>query len=384
MKKGLAIFLVLSLLASMLVPVPVLGTNGLPGGVTVTGGATVVSYETHGDSLSGVLPTGVNLDFIIDPDGLLGLTAGDSVADATESNVVDFSGGVSYGDVLRAWNTSTVPVVLSVELALEATVADAAGIALWVQPNAVAQTAGDTFSGLVDRVVTYGRDGETVLFLLDQVAHEIIVDGPLDPLTGVIPTIRRRVSGTPAQHGTALRFAGIIDPEHDWDAAGDLGVRAVFSLEEASAEAVAAKATVSATVPYGWLNAFGTYVPPALVPIPTTVVPAGPTIGFGTPDANGFVRVSATAATLNMSLTTANAPVYIPLVIPTGATVEVRNSAGAVQGSDRWTMSGTALRLSTTRANAYRGWATGTTTTHTIAVSYQGETTTLALTISRP
>lgn len=285
MKKGLAIFLVLSLIASMMMPFSVSATWPPTG--YLTGEGHPATFQTHADVLGGVVPTSVILNFAIDPQGLLGLTVGDTIADAVPSNLIVFGNPeVEDDDVVAAWNTSNVPVVFNVELSFgtagstavfteaDVTEGDTANVLMWVEPSAEVATEGDTFVG-IGLVSPFGTAGDTtggdVRFLLEEVAYQYVVAGAVDA-QGVVPTNRVRVADTPNSHGTALRFSGIINLEACWEDVGRMTVSALFSMVEACETAVAAAATPSATVPYGWLNTFttggDTYVPPTLITIP--------------------------------------------------------------------------------------------------------------------
>jgi len=302
MKKGITILLMLSLMLSLMAPFAV-SANELPGQGTSTGTGTVISYQSHGDILGGVLPTGNNLNFVIDPEGLLALTAGDSVADAEGSNAVVFGGSKTDGDVLEAFSTSSVATVLTVALSLTtagstavATAAavsadDEANVLMWAEPGAdVVNTDGDTFEGSGEAIAYGATAGDTtVKFLLDAVEYEIKTTGAANASTGIIPTEQVRKADTPNKNGVALKFGGIININDTdvWSEVGNMSVQAVFTMTKATVAEIAAKSTV-ATAPYGWMANHADYVAPTTIAVPA----GGGAVRTVTPDAQGWSLIA--------------------------------------------------------------------------------------------
>lgn len=245
MKKGLSILVTLTLIVSLLAPFSVGAT--LPGNENVTGAGQVTTMGVAADILGGVLPTAANLNFVIDPMGLLAIdgTGANAVVDTTfRNNVIDFTGA----DVLEAWNTSSFPVLLTVNLsvtagngagavlteaALEGT---AANVLMWMEPSAAVLTEAlddlDDFVGL-GRVIPYGTTVVPVNFILQEVEHDIVVDGPANP-QGVVP-VRLEQSDDNDQYGTAFRFGGLINPDASWTGT-TVSVSANFTMVRASAD----------------------------------------------------------------------------------------------------------------------------------------------------
>lgn len=317
MRKGLSIFLVLSLVVSMLVPFSVSATEftDLPAQATVQGVGQAVSFETHGDILGGILPTSTTLNFVIDPLGIIGLTAGNTIADANPTNLVIFTGG----DVVSAYNTSSVPVVLSVDLSFgtagstavnsvaAVTENNEANVLMWVEPSAEMATRGDTTFAGINRVYAYGTSGD-IRFLLDEIAYDFDVTGPVGA-NGVLPTVMIPVEGEPSTIGTALRFGGVVNTNAgvSWDEVGEMTLRAVFTMSVACAAAIAAAVEPSATIPYGWLDdhtATGgdTYTAPVLIPRPEGVggQNGGPVPITGT--VNAWVRINDPATIIGVQV----------------------------------------------------------------------------------
>lgn len=324
MKKGISILLVLSLLASILVPFPVIagpaGTGtpigDLPvntSGVTGTGGVVVI--DTFGDVLGGSLPTAANLDFIIDPLGLMDLTAGDEVPDEPVSNVVDF--GTDGDSILRVYNTSSVPVVVTATLSATATnatvVSDADAVTagdttarnvlFWMEPNVSMQTAGDTdFEGLGQGIAITGTS-TSVQFRLESRPHRLFATGPVANL--VLPVELRPTAAAEGQYGTSFSFGGVINTNAgtDWSN-GHLNnvamqVNALFVMTRASAGVAALPAetaymTDGSTTPlaYGMLASYSTggdtYTEPTLIDLPEGLSGGGGSGGGWTPPAVGF------------------------------------------------------------------------------------------------
>lgn len=277
MKKGISILLALTLIASLMASFSVAADGNL------SGEGTLVTFESQDREFVGQLPTNANLDFIVDPQGLIAFVAehgtGGNVEDAVGSNEVIFAGGVTGGDVAQAFNLGSLSAELNVALELTAPAEIAEHIVMWVEPSAgVRHTsgdakAGDDFDGF-GKVVIYGTGGETdILFYLEAVEYEIVITGPIE--NGEFPTELRRVDDSEDMNGTALQFGGIINPNADvWGEpiGTGLSISAVFSMQAATAPVAASVA--DGDFPYGWVNSFtagDTYTAPALVEIPTEV-----------------------------------------------------------------------------------------------------------------
>lgn len=327
MKKGLSILLVLSMLASMLVPFPVIA-SGIParppaaGGLvhtlgfvdtdgnvinqTVVGTGGVVSLGTWGEVLGGNVPTaGSNFDFVIDPFGLIDLSAGDVIDFEDRSNAIVFNPGVENGDVLVAYSTSSVPVLLTLDLNVTAanaypvqteaavTAGNTAGsrqFLIWMEPNVVEQvcgnTEGDVFAAS-GSVIPFTVGANVIRFRLNEVAHRLVATGRVATTGGdttnnrVLPVALEHVPGTPAKSGTSFRFGGIINtnPLVDWSNGGadnvEIRVNVVFTMSPASTLAANTDYFLAAgllsdgtTSIFGLVATHTSYTAPTLIPIP--------------------------------------------------------------------------------------------------------------------
>lgn len=298
----------------MLVPFPVIASNpsgtgadndSLTSGVTATGTGGVTVVGTFGDILSGSLPTSINLDFTIDPLGLLDLGADDEVSLEPVSNIVDFG-----EEIIRVWNTGSVPLLVNANLSatvganttLSTTVAGvtagntaANNVLFWMEPNEDLQTtATATFNGLGKGIVITGT-AQNAHFLLEARPHRLFATGSVGS-DNVLPVELRPVTGSTAQFGTSFRFGGVININEGvtWHTAGDMTLNATFTIARASAAAIAA-GTDGDIEAYGMLNDYAGYTRPALIEIPEGVSGGG---GALQANAQGFVAISITAASL--------------------------------------------------------------------------------------
>jgi hypothetical protein len=251
MKKGISILLVLILTMSLITPV-FAGSFTTDGGSYATGGVTgdggFIGTPTFNEILSGYIPTSASLNFLVDPLGLTGMTQGETLDVNDRTNIVEFVGGTD-GNVLRAYSTSSIPVLLTVDLAVSSTteltavltegdVGATEGategdtyILFWMEPNVdVLNTDGDTYDWL-GRVIPFGYAGDnddvTVLYRLPEVPHEP------RPVSGTAPNFVFQlfpVDGAPDYYGTGFRFGGIFNQFADWDDSG-ASISVLFRIE---------------------------------------------------------------------------------------------------------------------------------------------------------
>jgi len=316
MKKGISILLVLSLVASMLVPFPVLANipPGVGGGTAsgdmdtsgeIDGSSGVVIIDTFGDVLGGSLPTAGALDFVIDPLGLLALSEGDVVDLDARNAFVDFNpANVTDGDTLYAFNASSAPVLLTVELGVtvaNATVVDTAGdigtegdtsdsdadrtILLWMEPNAALitdETYGDTFAGIGEGFAFDSDDSFEVHYRLEAKPHELKITS-IDRNTLEVVVEVTATEDAKYHYGTGFRFGGMINPHADWGQIGsgstdvDIAISVVFKMELLSPgdDAIDAEfmMTGGSVIAYGLLDDYTVdggedYTAPTLIDLP--------------------------------------------------------------------------------------------------------------------
>jgi hypothetical protein len=341
MKKGISILLVLTMVLSMLVPFPVLGSplpagigGGAPEGTMPTdgdidGNSSVVVIDTFGDIMGGIVPTANSLDFVIDPLGLFTYTDGDADNDGNviidlnrRHDVVDFNHTDGDTDTLYAYNTSSAPVLLTVELTVVtddnatvvATVDDLSTgdtdadadrtILLWMELNkAELITLGDEFVGIGEGVAFEAGATVPVQFRLNALQYQLTMELP-KPGDTLIEVDYTRVPGTPDYSGTGFRFGGRINPEANWGQIGvgdpadapnaaDITINAVFRMElledgDTALDADIYKTTDGDVVAFGLLDSYDTngdvYDAPTLIDLP--VEAGGSSYGFAVASVN--------------------------------------------------------------------------------------------------
>lgn len=289
MKKGLTILLVLSLVLSLLTPVAVGATGGLPEDVTVRGTAGITVKGTPAPVLSGVLPTNAGLDFIIDPLGLANVTVGGVVNPGNPNVTFRHSTGV-----LSFANRSSVPVLATATLSVTedgfganfvltmGDVADGAGyftegntdanILMWTEVNETVQHAIPSAFNSAGFAIPFGENPVPLHFRLQERAHNPVITGPASD--GIVPVALQPATGAAAQYGTSIQLAGIVNTNADSDAWGDVGditITAVFTMVQAAPNVLDAPFlftdgdTLSA---YGLLGSYGPNFEPARIAIP--------------------------------------------------------------------------------------------------------------------
>jgi hypothetical protein len=243
-KKKLAILLAFVMVFSMVTPV----FATLPGAGTIIGEGETVGLPDVDEVLGGLLPTNVNLNFTIDPFGLLDLTPG-QVIDTTEAitNTVAFD----IEPLFRAYNTSSVDVIMQVALSLTdaaagapvglipvatevaVTANDDANALFWMQPQTEVMTTDDAAFVGADRVLPVpGTTAVNAMFRLDAVPHQLMVVDPVGAGNSADFEIQRLPIDPDALNGTAVMLGGIFNEDGDWDGNEEVRLRAVFTMHE--------------------------------------------------------------------------------------------------------------------------------------------------------
>jgi|GEM_PF-3040194 len=332
MKKKLAILLAVLMAFSMVTPV--FGTVAWPGNDPSTdyvyGGGDIIYADEPPPILSGIIPTGQLLDFTIDPLGLLSAAQGQVIDLTQRNNEVLFD-----TPVLRASNSSSVPVFLNVALAVTGlegitavtTIGDLGrgtntnrNVMMWMRPNVdVHHTDSDAFVGYT-HVIPFGATAVNALYLLEAVPHELYVYTPAPNLE----LAWRPEEDAEEQYGTAFSFGGMFNEAANWGAYADpgdpdnlpdpipptplaIGVQAVFTMTEIPADGedgayidgLEDLIDHAVDTPYGLLPPFETvgagddYVAPTMVAW-STIIATGVLIPY-LPPAAGFFGGNAMA-----------------------------------------------------------------------------------------
>lgn len=256
-KKFLVLFLTLAMVVSIATPAL---AAGMPGPGTIIGDGDVHDFDLPPEIIDGILPTTANLTFVIDPYNIMDLDAGQDFPSSPQTNAIRWMTADHVAPVVVAQNLSSVPMSLSVSLAVTsaddptdpvagATVVNTeaavtannnTNILLWMEPNRdnitapTVDEAADAFVG-VGYVVPMGN------------LTPVVLQYSLEPIDTVIrvrevhPNFELERVPDPAsadRSGTAFSFGGIFNMDADWDStAADIQIRAIFNATEFGANA---------------------------------------------------------------------------------------------------------------------------------------------------
>lgn len=207
--------------------------------ITGTGDTEYINLEIY----SVILPTSANLDFMIDPQGLLDIKEGETV------DLDDLKGGTVISTATpKVINNSAVDIKLSIKLQgtgdatfvafdtdTEKTVAkvtadDATNVLLYAVPSSANIVKTETDYAASSKGFIIGSTESTINFVLAAAKYEVKNDN------GEYKATPKAETGS----GTAIKLGGYVNGKADWTAytgtpTKNVGVSAVFSFEKASA-----------------------------------------------------------------------------------------------------------------------------------------------------
>lgn len=363
---------------------------------TLTGGGTVDYVPTRIWDVE--LPTaGTDLDFLLDPQGLLASTRVNIggqvvIVPSADSRILPTSEGA------QVLNFSSYPVNLNVEFSASAngmdfitpsgTLASAitavnAGTApralLYLVPSAEGITEAwgttDEFDayGAV-RAFGIGTDARNLVFHLPAAEYQF-VPNPTYPGANV-PRFLYELVDDNIGVGTEFQVGGFVNRNASWDGVSNIELEVVFTMSEDLVTGAATSAEVSNVAHLRSTTAAGGNLPAnvtldaaareALVafdPTPPTAPPIA--LGFPTTVPAGFNRSSPTAMTLDVYLVAAG-NITVPFLGAQGLQVVVQNNLGTALPSADFTVSADGITFNANRSATLRSQAVGN--THTVVV----------------
>jgi len=359
--------------------IPFDGTN------IVGGDGSVRAANIQGQRLSILAPTGINLDFVVDPFNLLNLTVGADFDPNAANPIITFRGD----QTLRYINNSSVPVILDVRATVSGTAATHAQLLatdvqtgtnqrsmFWMVPNTTAvRTQTQVFTGH-NQCLPFGNSTQNqnrpTKFLLAERPHKLVVQSLGNTTT---PAEITRVPVNPGElgFGTAIALGGMINTGATWPSgAGALRVDLAFSAVERTGTG----APVSIAGVYGLLGAQTIGGTPHPAPVLAAIPQGG---GFRLVAAE-FPQVGSTPVTqFQGQVGTANVVVRV-LGIPDNATINTVTAntfllvAGSSTGQHYTVGSGANNNGNVITFIASRGWPnahrTGTAGGDTLTIAY--------------
>lgn len=238
-------------------------------GTTVTGTGDVSYVETTVYNVT--LPTTTAIQLTVDPQGLTTLQNGDS---ATKEDLASAAGKVTCSTIVPVTNEGSVPVKVTVELALtgDATAVTSeadvekdtnANVLLYAVPSAVDTKDATGYQGSTTGIVL-SSTAASVNFVLPEAAYKFSKDN-----SGVTTYVRDTTSDS---HGTAIKFEGKVNKKADWKdyvtgatSQKSIGMTAKFTFTHTLTTTDVADTTDGA--PYGMMAYAGTKVTVAAEPV---------------------------------------------------------------------------------------------------------------------
>jgi|GEM_PF-5969774 len=289
MKRRISVLMALVLTFALATPV-----FAVPADVDIPGTGTIPPGVTPPAPIfGGVVPTNANLNFTIDPYGLLDLVVGEVfVPGEPVTNIVQFAGGAP---ILETHSTSEAPVLLTAELSVTggvsvgtqaAVTADTErNLLFWLELNTAdlrTAAADPVWSGFA---VPFSADD--AIFRFDTIPYNFVV-------TDIDPVEVERVPLLPGDRtGTAFRLGGIFNHTAGWPNA-NLSIQTTFTMVQqytGSAAVVGPLVTVGTpAVPvFGMIASgenltgatSGPYAAPVPIPVPVGFCPDNPAAVYG-------------------------------------------------------------------------------------------------------